>query len=350
MSPESLREYSRKQLEHLARSQGVPNIRQLRKQDLIHALTSTGSTSSADGRKNHRSAASLQSRPEQRSGLYRDQTTSRRPDRPSRAAVKPSRPVEGPEVGDEIQIDVLDSCWLRVSWQISRTTRDRAVAAMGPGWHQAVPVLRLEDVTPDDDRDLVANGVDQVLPPGTSVWFLRVADVERTYRLSLGYRMANGRWHQVIRSRPLVPARVQPVNLPGQNSADGSPASLKAPASATTLPTSTRYGMPEKADANTAATPRTFLPPRVPGAPPLDVEMELIIRGTTDPDAHLLIDSRPLFVESGGRFRHQLPVVTGRQVLPIVATSADGGGERTVVLAFEFNTRELEPRVFDDAE
>ncbi|OYW17085.1 MAG: hypothetical protein B7Z55_13250, partial [Planctomycetales bacterium 12-60-4] len=47
MSPDRLREFSRKELENLARRQGVPNVRQLRKQELIEALVSPSPSASA---------------------------------------------------------------------------------------------------------------------------------------------------------------------------------------------------------------------------------------------------------------------------------------------------------------
>jgi hypothetical protein len=43
--------------------------------------------------------------------------------------------------------------------------------------------------------------------------------------------------------------------------------------------------------------------------------------------------------------RFSLP--DSRQIIPAVATSADGGEERTIVLAVERNTKHLDPMIHD---
>jgi uncharacterized protein len=74
-----------------------------------------------------------------------------------------------------------------------------------------------------------------------------------------------------------------------------------------------------------------------------EVDSELVVFGTTSPGAHVTVRGEPVRVESDGSFilRYNLP--DRRQVLPIVASSIDGGEQRTIVLAVERNTKVMEP-------
>lgn len=348
MSPDRLGQCSRKQLEHLARRQGVVGIRQLRKQDLIDALSNGNRT--AASRSTERTNAR---NPQPRRGKTLNGVARNRP--PRRAAALNGATLSPVVAADEISIDVVDQCWLRVTWSITPATRARAVAALGPEWHQSQLSLRLEDVTPVDDRDPVAVTTDQILPPSTNTWFLRVADPGRTYRIAVGYRGPTGRWHQLIRSRPLVPARTTPLRLedsPGtaETTSQGEPAEAPATTSTSRSSRSGPAGRTGQTGRSRLSSRSRLLPPQVPGPPPLSVELELVVRGQTDPEAGLQFESRPLFVETDGGFTHRLRIEPGRQVMPIVATASDGSSERTLVLALEINTRELEPRIFDETE
>ena len=48
-----------------------------------------------------------------------------------------------------------------------------------------------------------------------------------------------------------------------------------------------------------------------------------------------------------GTFTMRYSFPDGRQIIPAVAASADGIEERTIVLAVERNTKELEPMIHD---
>jgi hypothetical protein len=51
-------------------------------------------------------------------------------------------------------------------------------------------------------------------------------------------------------------------------------------------------------------------------------------------------------MEQPSRTRFSLP--DSRQIIPAVAASYDGSEERTIVLAVERNTKELEPMIHDN--
>jgi uncharacterized protein len=310
MSPDRLRHCSRKQLESLARRKGVANVRTLRKSDLIDVLTGAA-PKSANGSRSPKAAP---------------RRTARKPAGPARHRALAHDPAVK---HDALTVTAVESHWLRVAWQVARASVDRAAAALGTDWHSATAVLRFSDVTTTDDRPR-REVIDVDIPAGPPVWFQPVPDPTRTYAVWLGYRSANGRYHWLVRSQPITPARTRPQVATNGSAANGDAAH----------------------DWPGVWHPRVVGDPQSSGdevcVPPLHLEVELLLRGATHPGALVTIEGKPVPLLPDGRFVARIPLPTGRQVIPAVATAGDHTSERTVVLAIDSSTRELEPRVFDE--
>jgi uncharacterized protein len=78
-----------------------------------------------------------------------------------------------------------------------------------------------------------------------------------------------------------------------------------------------------------------------------DIDAKLIVYGRTDPTAHLTLGNDPIDLTPGGTFFMEFSLPDSRQIIPAVATSADGVEERTIVLAVERNTKYLDPMIHD---
>src|SRR5207237_1312353 len=78
-----------------------------------------------------------------------------------------------------------------------------------------------------------------------------------------------------------------------------------------------------------------------------DLNTELIVHGRTDPSAHVTLQNEPVKLRPDGTFTMRYALTDGRQIIPAVATAADGMEERTIVLAVERNTKHLDPMVHD---
>lgn len=340
MSPDCLRDYSRKQLELIARRQGVPNIRQLRKQDLIDVLA-TSPERPPSTKRTPGATPPLNARPRK--------TPVNRPSRGETPSSSPS--TAALPVADEIDLELMDSQWLRATWRISQPTRDRAIAALGMHWHRSSLVLQLIDVTPEDHPVPLGKSAEYVLPAGTGVWYLHLPAADRTFRISLGYRSPAGKFHLLLRSRPVSPARMRPHMAPSDVSTN-EPIGTHNPGTAGNKSVATVPQRPS--DRSGGVTALETAPWRSPlatdfdGPPPLTVDVELIVRGLTHQAAIVTLQSRPLTVAADGSFAERMPLEAGRQVIPIVATAPDGSGERTVVVALDLSNRELEPRTYDD--
>ena len=80
------------------------------------------------------------------------------------------------------------------------------------------------------------------------------------------------------------------------------------------------------------------------------LDAELIVYGATDPKARVTLQGEPVKLRSDGTFTMRFSLPDSRQIIPAHAVSADGIEERTIILAVERNTKQLEPLIHDDNE
>ena len=80
------------------------------------------------------------------------------------------------------------------------------------------------------------------------------------------------------------------------------------------------------------------------------LDAELIVYGATEPNARVTLQGEPVKLRPDGTFTMRFSLPDSRQIIPAVATSPDGVEERTIVLAVERNTKQLEPMIHDGNE
>ncbi len=257
---------------------------------------------------------------------------------------------------------VRDPYWLHVYWEISRASIERARAAMSEHWHGAKPTLRLLQL----DQDGTTNTTERVVRDieihgGVSNWYIDVKDPPKTCRIAIGYLADNGKFHALVRSNVVSTPRPGSADVIDENwstvaenyekvyamsggyDADGSAGDLqelfeerlRRPMGS---PLVTRYGVGAQ---GLHSRDRTF---------EFEVDAEIIIYGTTKPDAHVTLSGEPVRLRPDGTFTVRLNLPDKRQVLPVVANSCDGVEQRTVVLAIERNTKVMEPKIRDPNE
>jgi hypothetical protein len=81
-----------------------------------------------------------------------------------------------------------------------------------------------------------------------------------------------------------------------------------------------------------------------------EIDAELIVYGATEPNAKVTLQGEPVQLRPDGTFTVRFSLPDSRQIIPAVAASPDGVEERTIVLAVERNTKELEPMIHDGNE
>ena len=251
--------------------------------------------------------------------------------------------------------------WLHAFWEITPRSVLRAKAALGEEWHAAQPILRLLEVVSGAAGSPSARVVREIeIHGGVKNWFIDIREPLRC-RVEIGYRTRHAEFQPLCRSNVVnIPSGSQGDTLDthwndiaencdkiyamsGGFSPENHPEELrelfeerlKRPLG---LPDPQR---PSVSDALGEEEAYGF---------PLEVEAEMVVYGVTEPGAHLTIQGEPVAIEDDGAFRVRVEMPNKRQVIPILAKSASGLEQQTVVLAVERNTKVMEPHLCDAEE
>lgn len=263
---------------------------------------------------------------------------------------------------DRCALLVRDPYWLQAYWEISRETVERAKVALAAHWHTVQPMLRLAEID-DAGTTSTAERIVREIPVhgGVCNWYIDVVDPPKTYRVTLGYKAATGKFHTLSRSNKVTTPSPGASDLIDGNWSDiaencekifalsGGYAQENSDQQLRELfeerlrrpmgsPSVTQYG--SGADLSLGRM-REF---------EFAVDAEMIVFGHTDPTAYVTLGGEPIKLRGDGTFAVRLPLPDRRQVLPIVASSADGVEQRTTVLAVERNTKVMEPLIRENGE
>jgi hypothetical protein len=363
MNSSKLRSYTAKDLAQMARQRGFAKWHSMRKDELIEALAAAGvkesvmlRSSQADResdealaiRAERARAASRAAKP----SAAQKQLAEMQRQRARMQDLSTATPTAG---ADRLLLLVRDPYWLQVTWEITPSSVTRARTALGQHWHGAQPVVRIGKLGDDG----AVGGVRQVkVHGGVNHWYVDVADPPARFRAEIGYVDLSGGFYSIARSNEVqtpeagmgevgehawsdVARNADKVfAMSGGYSADGPSQELRQALEERLRrplgrPTETRF------TASEAKTDGSMLN--------VEIEAELVVRGSTAPHTHLTIQGEPVLVREDGLFAVKLPFPDRRQVIPVVASSADGLHQRTIILGVERNTKALEPRRRDAA-
>jgi len=257
-------------------------------------------------------------------------------------------------VRDRMVLMVRGPHWLHVFWELTARSIARAQAALGQEWHGARPMLRLIELesglnaSPSERvvREIAVHG-------GVKNWFIDIRDPQR-YRCEIGYLAVSRRFHALVRSNAVtMPTTPQSDTLDshwgaivddceriyamsGGFSAEHSSAELQE-----LFEERLRRPMGPPAARSSGAEDEEGEEGVAPFE--LEVDAEMVVYGVTQPGAYVTLQGEPVRVHADGTFRVRVEMPNRRQVLPIVASTADGGSRQTVVMAVERNTKSMGP-------
>jgi hypothetical protein len=258
---------------------------------------------------------------------------------------------------DRTVLLVRDAYWLQAVWDLSRQCVERAQAAMAEQWHTAVPTLRLIEVdggATTSTSERVARDIE--IHGGVNTWYIDIPGSPKCYRVDVGYLAGNGKFYSLARSNTVTTPRPSNGGMVEENWADIAEDCEKIYALSGGYSDESRsvevqemfeerLGMQMGASSGSRFgvgadkmlnRHRDFL---------FEVDAEMIIYGSTKPNAHVTLAGTPIKLRSDGTFSARLAMPDRRQVLPVVASSPDGVEQRTVVLAVERNTKVMEPQI-----
>ncbi|MFO0945290.1 MAG: DUF4912 domain-containing protein [Planctomycetota bacterium] len=262
---------------------------------------------------------------------------------------------------DRIVAMVRDPFWLHIYWELTQAALQRTEAALGQDWYAAKPILRLLDVSAEDTTSSSELAVRDVeIHGGVNNWYIDVPNPPRSFRVDIGYLTSRGRFFVLARSNVVTtpkPGASDHIDTHWQGvqedsdriyamSGGSDPGTenvelrnifeerLRRPMSMGTLG---NYGSGALGNARRQGFR-------------FDIDAELIVYGNTDPSARVTLQGEPVQLRPDGSFTLRFSLPDGRQILPAVAQTYDGIEERTIILAIERNTKELEPMIHDGQE
>ncbi|MFO0910546.1 MAG: DUF4912 domain-containing protein [Isosphaeraceae bacterium] len=358
MTVESLKDCNKKALAQMAKDQGIAGWHAMRKDQLIRAL-STAPAASKKGAKSASASKSAAPAPVAASAR-RTHPVKDVPAPPSRPlTVLPPRALDHACVKDRIIAMVRDPYWLHVYWELSRSTYARAQAALGQEWHAARPILRLMDVTSEDTTSASERHIRDIeIHGGVNNWYIDVNTPPRAFRIDIGYVSRRGKFFVLARSNVVntpkagvsdaldenwVSVQEQFQKIYHQSVGTGAAAQDLRELFEERLRRPMHNGLALQSLGTGALTSlgRDFH---------FEIDAELIVYGATEPNAKVTLQGEPVQLRPDGTFTVRFSLPDSRQIIPAVAASPDGVEERTIVLAVERNTKELEPMIHDGNE
>ena len=356
MTVEALKDCNKKYLAQLAKDKGIVGWHAMRKDQLIRALTVVPVPSSKKSLKSAKPAL-VEPLPRRLAAVQAPPALAT-PSKP--LTVMPPRALDHACVKDRIIAMVRDPYWLHVYWELSRSTYARAQAALGQEWHTARPILRLVDVTSEDTTSASERHVRDIeIHGGVNNWYIDISSPTRSFRIDIGYLARRGKFFVLARSNVVCTPKAGVSDVLDENWASVQEQFQKiynqsGGSSHTAVSTDLRELFEERlrrpmhsfslGSLGTGALPsrgRDFH---------FEIDAELIVYGTTEPNAKVTLQGEPVTLRPDGTFTVRFSLPDSRQIIPAVAASPDGVEERTIVLAVERNTKELEPMIHDGNE
>jgi hypothetical protein len=382
MTREQLEACTKKELAEMARDQGVAGWHAMRKDELLLALT-------PPARKPKAKLTPPPAKPDPKAKPVPVVAAKPAPAKPQRAAARDTS--NGTSTGEErvesakfdvgvptrdlsarvprnlptgygkdrIVVMVRDPYWLHAYWELTHHAIQRAEAALGQDWHGSKPILRVFDVSSQDTTSTSESIVRDIeIHGGCNNWYIEVSNPPRSFRVDIGYLSRRGQFFVLARSNIVNTPRAGVSDVIDENWSDLDNKSADR-----------IYAMSNGFDPNASSLElRQLLEERLRrplGSPALSsfgsgallpekvrkfwfqIDAELIVYGATEPNARVTLQGEPVKLRPDGTFTMRFSLPDSRQIIPAVANSADGVEERTIVLAVERNTKQLEPMIHD---
>jgi hypothetical protein len=262
---------------------------------------------------------------------------------------------------DRIVVMVRDPYWLHAYWELTHQSVQRAEAALGQDWHGAKPILRVFDVSTNDTTSTSEAAVRDIeIHGGCNSWYIEVKEPPRSFRVDIGYVSRRGQFYVLARSNVVNTPRAGVSDRLDENWADFDPAQadrifamssgFDPVHSASSLELKELFEQRLRRPMGSPAVTAFGSGAVAPGKARkfwFQLDAELIVYGATEPHARVTLQGEPVKLRPDGTFTMRFSLPDGRQIIPAVSSSADGVEERTVVLAVERNTKQLEPMIHD---
>ncbi|QDT37724.1 DUF4912 domain-containing protein [Stratiformator vulcanicus] len=368
MTQAQLKDNTRKELAELAKQHQVAGWHGMRKDELIEALIDVFGPGGRNGNSavKTRPASAKLSAKSKSNGNRNVQAHSSRPENRIQALAKQSGSgmhvagagtrairkdistvLDGDPGQEGLTVVAHDPHWLHARWVIKKSSVQRAAAALAHDWYAAIPVIRVHSVEMDEVRAAKSSFVCDIPIHGeVDHWFVPVSNAPSQFRLEVGYLTTKNKFYALGKSRRVATPRPgsKAAERPGWNS-DSNGNDLERLVPAKTSGADPQF---EKFLSARAASFALAKDGRSSSHGQLELETELVINGSTHPEAQVTVMGEVVRLGRDGRFTMKIRLEDGRMVIPAVAVSPDGVEQRTSILAVEQNVKELEPQSIEE--
>lgn len=357
MTVDALKDCNKKHLSQMAKERGIAGWHAMRKDQLIRALAAARPSSTSSRSKTERPAPRAPKKSARRSAPPTAEALAA-----ARSESSPSAPphtLDHASQKDRIIVLARDPYWLHAHWELSRSTLARAQAALGQEWRGARPILRLMDVTSEETTNAAERPIRDIpIHGGVNNWYIDVMKPPRSFRVDVGYLSRRGRFYVLARSNNVTTPKAGVtdsleenwLNVQEQFERVQNPSTIGACAAANGSVDLNDLFDERLRRPLSSLSMRNLSLGALPGLDRnfhFEIDAELIVYGTTDPGAQVTLQEEVVQLRPDGTFTVRFSLPDSRQIIRAVASSGDGVEERTVVLAIERNTKELEPMIHD---
>ena len=217
------------------------------------------------------------------------------------------------------------------------------------------------DVTSEDTTTSAERQVRDIpIHGGVNNWYIDVLEPPRAFRIDIGYLSRRSKFYVLARSNIVSTPKAGVADALDENWSDvqqqfervQNPSSIGCTRVNSVLDLRDLFEERLRRPLSSASMQNLSISglPSLGGNFHFELDAELIVYGTTEPNAHVTLQGEPVHLRSDGTFTVRFALPDSRQIIPAVASSGDGVEERTIVLAVERNTKELEPMIHDNNE
>jgi uncharacterized protein len=350
MTASSLRNQSCKDLAQMARAVGLPGWHSMRKDELVRALVNHSKRKPKKlGNGEAPTAVLPRGRATQSQELERLRQLRAQLIEGRQLVASHSAGAKG-DIQDRLVVMVRDPYWLHAYWELNPRTVERAQSALGQNWHGTRPVLRVFRVAPDGSAELQR---EIAIHGGVNHWYVDVQSPPQQFRMEIGYLTAAGQFYCLVRSNSVTTPPAGTSDSVDENWADiDQNADRIFAMSGGYSQRGTSLELQELLEERLRRPMGSPMQTRYGGGAarvmagvhelPFAVDAELIVYGVTAAHAHVTLQGEPVPLKPDGSFTVRMGLPDRRQVIPVIASSADGVEQRTIILAVERNTKVLE--------
>ena len=347
MTADALKDCNKKYLAQMAKEQGISGWHAMRKDQLIRALSVTRSSSSrlkqtARSAKSTRPSRPKPLRPKKQSTDSHEGVVPRTA--PGRCFPPPRLRV--PCLTRSIMVSErpdhrADPRFVLAACILGTEPDDPGAGPRRPSVKNGIaarPILRLMDVSSEDTTSATERQVRDIpIHGGVNNWYIDVLEPPRSYRIDIGYLSRRGKFYVLARSNVVTTPKAGVTDTLEENwsnvqkqferdlrihsTASGRHMTIRRVDLRDLFEERLRRPMTSAVPPETSATAAL---PSLGREFHFQIDAELIVYGTTEPNARVTLQGEPVTLRSDGTFTVRFSLPDSRQIIPAVAASADG--------------------------